>query len=111
MKFFGLFKKRKKEVQKDSSSLRKNVNQQSDILIGLINESLEIAKVSPTLEAKKARLDFAMKKVIELIALANRHPYIATKKLANIYSSIREVRNDIKSMETIMVRVGKKEVA
>jgi hypothetical protein len=97
--------------KKDQESTKRSVNQQTEMLIEIINESIEIAKVSPNLEVKKARLDYAMKKVIDLIALVNRYPFIASKRLAPLYASIREVRNDIKSMESVMARFGNKEVA
>ena len=98
-------------IRKESESSRSQVHKKSEVLITIIQESIEIAKVNPNLEIKKARLDFAMKKVIELISMANRHPYIESKKLGSIYASIREVRNDIKALESVMVPFSKREVA
>jgi hypothetical protein len=107
----GLFINLSGVIRKDSESNRNRVNQQSEALISIIRDSIETARVTPNLEMKKASLDFAMKKVIDLIALANRHPFIASKKLSSIYVSIREVRNEIKSIESETVPYSKLEVA
>ena len=95
----------------ESESKKERVNKQSENLIEIVSESLQIAKISPNLEVKKARLDYAMKKVIDLIAHINRHPSIDSKKLSSIYVTIREVRNEIKSMESAINPFGKREVA
>jgi hypothetical protein len=107
----GLFFNLTAGIKKESESKKGRVSKQSEMLIEIVNESIQIAKVSPNLEVKKARLEYAMKKVIDLIALINRHPSIDSKKLSSLYVSIREVRNEIKSMESTINPFGKREVA
>jgi hypothetical protein len=107
----GLFFNLTGGIKKESESKKSRVCKQSEMLIEIVNESIQIAKVSPNLEVKKARLEYAMKKVIDLIALINRHPSVDSQKLSSLYVSIREVRNEIKSMESTINPFGKREVA
>jgi hypothetical protein len=108
MNFFVSLKSEKKKYPE---SVMSNVNQQANSLILIVRESIQIANNSPDLETKKARLDYAMKKVIDLIALANRYPFIDSKKISATYASIREVRSEIKSMEAIVKAFDRREVA
>jgi hypothetical protein len=107
----GLFVNLKSMGRKESDSDKNSVNRKSELLIGIIRDSIETARISPDLEIKKTSLDIAMKQVIELLAMANRYPFIASKKLSSIYTSIREVRNEIKLMESLNIPFDKREVA
>jgi hypothetical protein len=107
----GLFFNIKSGKTKYSPAFKNSVDQQANSLIVIIRESVQIASASPNLEIKKTRLDFAMKKVIDLIALANRYPFIDSKKISATYNSIREVRNEIKMMESEGVSYRNLEVA
>jgi hypothetical protein len=107
----SLFVKLKSGKKKYSEAFMSSVNQQANSLIHIVRESIQIANASPDLETKKARLEFAMKKVIDLIALSNRFSFIDTKKISATYTSIREVRNEIKAMESVTKSFNRREVA
>ncbi|MBK7213187.1 MAG: hypothetical protein IPH88_07825 [Bacteroidales bacterium] len=107
----GLFINLKSNKKQYSEAFKSSVNQQANSLILIVRESLQIANASPVLETKKARLEFAMKKVIDLIALANRYPFIDSKRISSTYTAIREVRNEIKAMESDVKSFDRREVA
>jgi len=107
----GLFVNLKGKGRKDSESNKNIINEKAEILIDAIRDSIEIARTSPDLEIKKAKLKDAMKKVIHLMDMANHHPFLVSKKLSAIYVSIREIRNEIKAMESKRISFDKREVA
>ena len=78
--------------------------QSAEALNTIVNESIELASSSSDLETKKSRLDYAMKKLVELIKLANEYSFLDFRKISSIYDSIREVRNEIREIERPAVR-------
>jgi hypothetical protein len=96
---------------KDPAVVKMTAKQQSEKLMAIINESIQIGLTSPDLETKKARLEYAMKKVIELISLINKYPVVESKKLSAIYNAIREVRTEIKALESKVIPLNKRDVA
>ncbi|NVO21705.1 MAG: hypothetical protein HXX13_18545 [Bacteroidetes bacterium] len=107
----GLFNNLFKSKRVDTQSRSVRVLKRADLLLEVIRESIEIAKVTPDVDDKKARLEYAMKHVIELIALSNRYPIVNLKSLSTYYASIREIRNEIKLIQTVGVPYNKLEVA
>lgn len=81
------------------NSVVKSVKQSAETLNTIVNESIQLASSSIDLETKKSRLDYAMKKLVELIKLANEYSFLDFRKISSIYESIREVRNEIREME------------
>jgi hypothetical protein len=80
-------------------SVFKSVTQSADVLNTIVNESIQLASNATDLTTKKSRLDYAMKKLVELIKLANEYSFLDFRKISSIYDSIREVRNEIREME------------
>jgi hypothetical protein len=76
-----------------------SITQSAETLYTIVNESIQLAMSAPDLDTKKSRLDYAMKKLVELIKLANEYSFLDFKKISSIYESIREVRNEIRQME------------
>jgi hypothetical protein len=107
----SLFGNSKSTRKKYSEAFMTSVNQQANSLIHIVRESLQIASASPDLETKKARLEFAMKKVIDLIQLSSRFSFIDTKRISSTYVTIREIRNEIKAMESVRKSFDRREVA
>jgi hypothetical protein len=50
-------------------------------------------------------------KIIELISLINKYPVVESKKLSAIYNAIREVRTEIKALESKVIPLNKRDVA
>lgn len=76
-----------------------SITHSAETLYTIVNESIQLAMSAPDLDTKKSRLEYAMKKLVELIKLANEYSFLDFKKISSIYESIREVRNEIKQME------------
>lgn len=86
-----------------------SITHSAETLYTVVNESVQLAMSASDLETKKSRLDYAMKKLVELIKLANEYPFLDFKKISSIYESIREVRNEIKEMELEQRQVSESE--
>lgn len=80
-------------------SFVKSITHSAETLYTVVNESIQLAMSASDLDTKKSRLDYAMKKLVELIKLANEYSFLDFKKISTIYESIREVRNEIKELE------------
>jgi hypothetical protein len=90
-------------------SFVKSITQSAEALYLVVSESIQLAGSSNDLETKKSRLDYAMKKLVELIKLANEYSFLDFRKISSIYDLIREVRNEIKEMEMEMEPVQQTE--
>jgi hypothetical protein len=88
-----------KGVKHYPDSVKKRISRSAEGLTSIVNESIALASTATSIETKKSRLDYAMKKLVELIKLANEYPFLDFRKISAIYDSIREVRNEIKEME------------
>ncbi|MBK7212181.1 MAG: hypothetical protein IPH88_02550 [Bacteroidales bacterium] len=82
-------------------SVVKSVTQSAEALYTIVNESIQLAGAAPDLDTKKKKLEFAMKKLVELIKLANEYSFLDFRKISTIYDSIREVRNEIRELELL----------
>lgn len=76
-----------------------SITQSAESLYTVVTESIQLASTSNDLQIKKSRLNYAMKKLVELIKLANEYPFLDFRKISSIYDSIREIRNEIKDLE------------
>lgn len=79
----------------------KSVTQSAEALYTIVNESIQLAGAAPDLDTKKKKLEFAMKKLVELIKLANEYSFLDFRKISSIYESIREVRSEIRELELL----------
>jgi len=95
----GFFDNIFKGVKRYPDSVKKRISLSAEGLTRIVNESIALASAATSIENKKLRLDYAMKKLVELIKLANEYPFLDFRKISSIYDSIREVRNEIKEME------------
>jgi hypothetical protein len=95
----GFFDNMFKGIKHYPDSVKKKISQSAEGLTRIVNESIALASAATNIETKKSRLDYAMKKLVELIKLANEYPFLDFRKISSIYDSIREVRNEIKEME------------
>lgn len=105
--FFG----RKKETQKHSTSNRAQVAQYVNSLVEQVNVLLDEAQTSTNIDLKKEKLSIAMKKVLDVLAIARKHSSIDTRKISATYIIIRDLRNEIKTMEATPLRVERRDVA
>ena len=67
----GLFDSMFKSGGKYPASFVRSIIQTAESLYIVVSESIQLASTSSDLEIKKSRLDYAMKKLVELIKLAN----------------------------------------
>lgn len=95
----GFFDNMFKGIKHYPDSVKKKISQSAEGLTRIVNESIALASTETNIETKKSRLDYAMKKLVELIKLANEYPFLDFRKISSIYDSIREVRNEIKELE------------
>jgi hypothetical protein len=95
----GFFDNMFKGMKRYPDSVKKRISHSAEALTRIVNESIALASTSSDVETKKSRLDYAMKKLVELIKLANEYPFLDFRKISTIYDSIRDVRNEIKEME------------
>jgi hypothetical protein len=95
----GFFDNMFKGIKRYPDSVKNRITNSADGLTRIVNESIALASASTNIETKKTRLDYAMKKLVELIKLANEYPFLDFRKISSIYDSIREVRNEIKELE------------
>jgi hypothetical protein len=95
----GFFNNMFKGIKRYPESVKKRISHSAEDLTRIVNESITLASASSDIETKKTRLDYGMKKLVELIKLANEYPFLDFRKISTIYDSIREVRNEIKEME------------
>jgi hypothetical protein len=95
----GFFDNMFKGVKHYPDSVKKRISHSAEGLTRIVNESIALASTATNVETKKSSLDYAMKKLVELIKLANEYPFLDFRKISAIYDSIREVRNEIKEME------------
>lgn len=96
----GFFDNMFKGIKHYPDSVRKRVILSAESLSRIVIESIASASNSNDIDTKKSRLDYAMKKLVELIKLANEYPFLDFRKISSIYDSIREIRNEIKEMES-----------
>jgi hypothetical protein len=95
----GFFDNMFKGMKHYPDSVKKKISNSAEGLTRIVNESIALASAAPDIETKRSRLDYAMKKLVELIKLANEYSFLDFRKISSIYDSIREVRNEIKEME------------
>jgi len=86
------------------------MTQAAEELNAIVAESVQLAAEASDLDIKKARLDYAMKKLLELIRLANEYSFIDFRKISGIYEQIREVRSGIRDMESAS-QVGQDQIS
>jgi hypothetical protein len=82
-----------------SKATIKSITRSADALNTEVTHSIRLAAAASDIETKKQKLDYAMKRLVELIKLANEYYFIDFRKISAIYESIRDVRNEIKNME------------
>lgn len=97
MGLFNLGSKRRKSYP---ASVIRSMTQTAEELNAIVTESVQLAASASDLDIKKARLEYAMKKLVELIRLANEYSFIDFRKISAIYESIREVRSEIRDLES-----------
>jgi len=107
----SLFFKRKQETEKEPTSKRPQVAQYVNSLVDQVNVLLNEAQSSTNIETKKEKLSVAMKKVLDVLAISRKYSFIDTRKISATYTIIRDLRNEIKTLEAMPLRVERRDVA